>query len=61
MKNMLSLVLVLGLGIVLLPGCGSAKKGCCASKCSSKEVTCEKRVSGPLSDKEVGWTAEDLK
>lgn len=64
MKNyILALAAVM---LVALPNCGGS---CCKKEdtCCKKEEVCSqeapetKRESGPLSDKEVGWTEQDVK
>ncbi len=61
MKKLLSLSLGL-FAILNLAGCCCFKKPTCTQKqqeknCNSPEES--KRISGPLSEKEVGWEEED--
>lgn len=57
MKKLFTLSLVL-LAVAALPNC----KRCCKKVCAEPTVQQEeKRVSGPLADKEVNWDKEDFK
>jgi hypothetical protein len=67
MINKISIVSCLVFALMLLPNCGGCKKdktcgtnNTCATTCSAKSGKTT-RVSGPMSDKEVGWGAEDKK
>jgi hypothetical protein len=62
MKKLLAVVLALG-ALAVLPECG--RKKCCKKECAPQECPTvvaqnDQRVSGPLSEKEVGWDKEDF-
>ena len=57
MKKLFIIALALT-AITLLPECGRRKK-CCTQECSTIVAQNEKRISGPLAEKEAGWDKED--
>ncbi|OQA36147.1 MAG: hypothetical protein BWY54_00241 [Candidatus Dependentiae bacterium ADurb.Bin331] len=56
MKKLFVIALALT-ALTLLPECG--RKKCCKQECSTVVAQNEKRVSGPLAEKEAGWSKED--
>lgn len=53
--------LILSMGTLMLTGlqsCGSKKPTVCTKKATATEES-ERRVSGPLSEKEIGWSDTD--
>jgi hypothetical protein len=58
MKKIVASLFALSL-LAVLPQCGK-KKSCCKIDDNTTVIAQNKRVSGPLAEKEIAWGKEDL-